>query len=194
MHAAADVTIADHTVTLSNEVIALRAFQLDDAAAIYEAVCESKNELGRWLSWCHPEYSLQDTLQFLNSRAEALRRDGEHGFAILERATGRLVGATGINQVEPAALRANLGYWLRTSALGRGYATQATRLVAAWALGEHGLERVEIVAAVGNQESQRVAIRVGAQREGIARARLRVHGVQHDAVVFSLTRADVASW
>ena len=182
----------DHDVQLSNDALLLRPFRRDDAEIICEAVCESKAELGRWLSWCHPNYSIKDTIEFLDKREEAFRLDGEYAFAIIERATGRFVGATGINQIEKAALRANLGYWMRTSATRRGYAGQATLLVARWAFDSLGLERIEIVAAVGNEYSQRVAAKVGARREGIARRRLRVQDVQHDAVVFSLVRCDLA--
>jgi ribosomal-protein-serine acetyltransferase len=184
----------DHEVKLGNQALLLRAFRADDAEAIHAAVRESMNELGQWLSWCHADYAIADTRQFLDGRAGAYQNDSEYGFAIIERAGGRFVGATGINQFEKAALRANLGYWLRTSAHGRGYATQATKLVARWAFESLGMERIEIVAATGNVASQRVAERVGGTREAIARNRLRVHGVQHDAVVYSLIPADAQTW
>ncbi len=181
----------DHEVELGDDRLLLRAFRSDDAEAVHAAVRESMNELSKWLSWCHPDYAIADTRQFLDGRGEAFRTDGEYSFAIIERASGRFVGAIGINQIDKAAQRANLGYWLRTSASGRGYATEATKLLARWAFESQNLERIEIVAAVGNLASQRVAERVGATREAIARNRLRVHGVQHDAVVFSLIPADI---
>ena len=164
------------------------------SAKVYALLRESMKELTQWLSWCHADYAIADTRQFLDGRAETFQKDSEYSFAIIERANDRFVGAAGINQIEKAALRANLGYWLRTSASGRGYATQATKLVARWAFEALGLERIEIVAAAGNVTSQRVAERVGATRETIARNRLRVHGVQHDAVVFSLIPADARAW
>ncbi len=48
------------------------------------------------------------------------------------------------------------------------------------------LDRIEILAAVGNKRSQRVAQKLGASREGLLRNRLVIHGQAHDAVVFSL--------
>jgi ribosomal-protein-serine acetyltransferase len=183
----------DHEVQLGDEHLLLRAFKPGDAEAIYEAVCESKAELARWLPWCHADYSIADTQEFLNQRSEAFAKQGEHAFAIIERHGNRFVGATGINQIDRGTCRANLGYWLRTSATGRGYATRCTRLVAQWAFKELGLQRIEIVAAVGNVASQRVATRAGATREGIARNRLRHGQKQLDAVVFSLVPADFDS-
>lgn len=186
-----DQPAGDHAVVLSDDAILLRAFRLEDAEAIYAAVMESKPELSRWLPWCHDNYTISDTLEFLKHRGEAFQKEGEYAFVIVERTTGRFVGATGINQLDRSALRANHGYWLRTSATGRGYAARSTRLVARWAFETLGLERLEIVVAVGNEPSQRVARRVGATREGIARKRMRIGEVQHDAVIFSLVRDDV---
>jgi len=181
---------ADHDIELADDVLLLRPFYLDDAEGLCAAVRASLPELGLWLSWCHPQYTLDDTQAFLEGRADAHTRDGEYAFAMVERQSGRFLGACGINQIEKAARRANLGYWLRTDATRQGYATRATRLVARWACETLGLERIEIVAAVGNKASQAVAERAGASREGIARKRLNVHGEQHDAVVFSLVRDD----
>jgi ribosomal-protein-serine acetyltransferase len=104
----------DHEIELSNETLLLRPFLLDDAPALHAAVRESMTELGQWLSWCHPDYSLQDSLKFLGGRGEAHRKDGEYGFAIIDRSHGRFLGGCGINQLDEASLRANLGYWVRT--------------------------------------------------------------------------------
>ena len=110
---------------------------------------------------------------------------------MIQRSSGRFAGATGLNQFDPIARRANLGYWFRTSSTGRGYATESVLAVARFGFTTLELERIEIVAAVGNLRSQRVATCAGATREGIARRRLRVGDVQHDAVVFSLVREDI---
>ena len=53
------------------------------------------------------------------------------------------------------------------------------------------MKRIEIVAAVGNRRSQRVAEKVGAAREGILRNRLKIGEVWHDAVMFSLVPDDL---
>ena len=53
------------------------------------------------------------------------------------------------------------------------------------------LLRAEIVVAVGNHASLRVAQKAGAKREGILRDRLIVRDKIYDAVMHSLTRQDV---
>lgn len=183
--------IVDHEVVLEGEAVRLRPFCIEDADEVYGAVCESRTEFAPWVPWYHPDYAIADTRAFLGSRAEAFRNTGEYTFAITERASGRLVGATGLNEFNPAALSANHGYWLRTSATGRGYATQAARLVVRFGLETLGLERIEMMIATENHASHAVARRIGAVREGVARRSMRVGGVQLDAVVYSLVQGDL---
>ena len=99
------------------------------------------------------------------------------------------MGGCGLNNFNALHRYANLGYWIRTSAAGRGYAGQAVRALATWAFANTALARLEIVAAVGNTRSQRAAEKAGAQREGILRARLMVHGQPSDAVMYSIVRS-----
>ena len=169
---------SDHQIELTSQRLLLRPFRADDATAICTAVHESLPELLPWLPWCHTEYTIDDTRTFLQGRAAAFEQDGEYALAIVERAGDQFVGACGINQIDKSNARANLGYWMRTGATRRGYATEATLALARWAFEALALERIEIVAAVGNLASQRVAVKAGAMREGIARKRLLVRGAR----------------
>jgi RimJ/RimL family protein N-acetyltransferase len=72
--------------------------------------------------------------------------------------------------------------------MGRGVAPAAVRLVAEHAFRETDLVRLEIVCAVGNVRSQRVAEKAGAVREGVLRNRLLLPSGPSDAVMFSLVR------
>ena len=125
---------AEPEVELSDEAVVVRSLRASDAFLLYGAVRESLGELGRWLSWCTPDYSLETATGFLKAQRDARVNDSEYALAIIDRKTGQFAGGIGINQVEKAALRANLGYWLRTASTGRGLATHAVRLVARWRL------------------------------------------------------------
>ena len=72
-------------------------------------------------------------------------------------------------------------------------ASAAVRLLAQFGLGKLKLNRIEIMAAVGNKASQRVAEKVGARREGILRNRIVVRDRVYDAVMFSLIPGDLTS-
>ena len=166
---------------------AIRLYEASDAEELHAAALESVAEVGRWMGWCHPAYSLDDARGWIASQPELVRQALAYEFAIRSE-SGRYLGGCGVNQVNKALHFANLGYWIRTSAAGRGVAREAVRLVATRVFEETDLIRLEIVCAVGNVRSQRVAEKVGAQREGVLRKRLILPGGPSDAVMYSLIR------
>ena len=165
----------------------LRPYAPDDAEALWEAVRESVAEVSPWLPWCHAEYSRAEAVEWIRTRAPLAAEKSEYGLAIVG-GDGRFLGGCGINQINRTHRFGNLGYWVRTSATGRGVATEAVRQAAAFAFRTTDLVRLEILCAVGNSRSQRVAERAGALREGVLRRRLLLRGELVDAVLYSVVR------
>lgn len=141
-----------------------------------------------WLPWCHPGYALPEAEAWA-AKQPPLRGRGEEFNFVITDATGRFLGGCGLNQLNALHRSANLGYWVRSSAAGAGVAPAAVVALARWAFANTALERLEILAATANRRSQRVAEKAGAVREGVLRRRLQLHGVAHDAVVYSLVRS-----
>lgn len=168
-------------------VCSIRFFQPADANRLWQAARESVAELQPWLAWCHAEYTHAEAEEWVRSRARLAAERQEFAFAIVD-AEGQLLGGCGLNQISSIHRFCNLGYWVRTSATGRGIAAEAVRQIAQFAFQETELVRLEIVCALGNIRSQRVAERAGAEREGVLRNRLLLHGRAVDAVMYSLVR------
>jgi RimJ/RimL family protein N-acetyltransferase len=171
--------------------VRIRPVRDTDIDAVFEAVRESIGEISPWLAWCHPKYSREESQAWVTSRADAWAKGVEYTFAIVDAGDSRFFGVCSLNQIHPLHRFANLGYWVRTSAAGRGVASAATLLVARFGFAELGLVRVEIVVDVANLASLRVAEKVKATREGIGRNRLVTGGRVSDAVMFSLTPQDL---
>jgi ribosomal-protein-serine acetyltransferase len=176
---------------LTDGTITLRAPRLEDAPAHCDAVLESLAQVGRWLDWAHDGYAAGDSSAFI-ARAITGHENGEmYEFLIFDDA-GDFIGGCGLNRLDTRFLKSNLGYWVRTGAAGRGVATAATGLLARFGFEQLGLQRIEIIAATGNIASQRVAEKVGAQREGVLRNGIRYRGENIDAVCFSLIPGDLS--
>ncbi len=186
---------------LVGDVVVLRPLGPAHTDALFEAADSSKAEIGVWLPWCHPGYTRKEAVAFAESRARAWSEAVEYTFAIFaaedeptarnrKAMNERFVGVCALNELHPVHRAANLGYWIRTSATGNGYASTAARALARFGLLHLGLRRIEIVAAVENLPSRRAAEKSGAAREGVLRHRLCLRGTSHDAVVFSFVRAD----
>jgi ribosomal-protein-serine acetyltransferase len=165
----------------------IRRYQPNDVSDVFEAVRESLSELQLWMPWSHPAYSIHESRSWLQAQIAAFDQRTAFEFAIIDD-DGRYLGACGLNQIDHANRRANLGYWVRTSATNRGVATRAVGVLRDWAFAYTDLIRLEIVIAVGNIASCRVAEKAGSVREGTLTSRLLLRGVAHDAAIFSLTR------
>jgi len=172
--------------------ILIRPYRAADIEPLFAAARESVNELSRWLPWCHADYAIEETREFVWSRVQAWQDETEYVFGIFDSSSGEFLGGTGLNQINSIHQVGNLGYWVRTGASGRGVATTAARLVARFGFAEARLSRIEILAAVSNTASQRVAEKIGALREAVLRRRLLLQGQSHDAVIYSLVPEDLS--
>jgi RimJ/RimL family protein N-acetyltransferase len=178
-------------VELTDGRIRIRPCRPDDADAILAAVRESLTELSQWVPWCPPDYSMAHCKPWLESRAAAWAKGEEYDFVIVDPRGGILLGGCGLYDINRTHNFGNLGYWVRTSRTGQGIAPAAVGLLARYGFEELGFSRIEIVVAVGNKASQRVAEKAGAVREGIERNRHVIRDRIYDVVMFSLIPSDL---
>ena len=174
--------------TLSIPGFELRTFSLQDAGALSEAVQESQVEIHRWMDWAKIDYGRRDAESFIEGSIDALGSASAYDFGIFSPTDG-LCGVVSINSIRQDHRNGNVGYWIRSPLAGRGIATAAVRVVAPFGFDRLHLVRLEIVAAEHNTASRRVAEKVGAQFECIARNRLLIHGNPSAAAVYSLVRS-----
>ncbi|MEU7679040.1 GNAT family N-acetyltransferase [Micromonospora taraxaci] len=111
--------------------------------------------------------------------------------AMVDTAEGEIVGSIGLRDIDWRAGRGEIGYGVRASRRGRGYATTAAREVGRWALTDCGMRRIQLRARLDNIASLRVAERAGYQREGTLRMADWDGEKAHDMAVFSMIAADV---
>ena len=163
---------------LRDGALRLRPWVPEDLPELVEAANDP--EIGRWMPAIPYPYGRADGEAYLRRSA------GNHGaFAIVD--DGRLVGGIAVSARKWR--RAEVGYWIRADARGRGIASRALALAADWAFA-HGYRRVQLHADVDNLASQRVAEKAGFRREGVMRAWIEVGGVPRDHVMYSLLESD----
>lgn len=156
----------------------LRRVRIDDAPAILEAFGE-------------PDMQRQGDVDDLASAGDYARRLAEnpHAFAI-ERA-GELAGVVAIT-VDTANALGWFWYWAHPRHRGYGLTCRAAATVADWALGEGGLERLELGHRVNNPASGAVARAAGFVLEGRERAKFLVDGERIDVLTYGRLRTDPA--
>ena len=132
-------------------------------------------------------------MTFYERCAKAWDTDGDREFGIFDAVSDEMLGCVGINQINRINRFANMGYWVRASRERRGIASTAARLASGFAFAALGLARIEIVVLPDNMASRRVAEKIGARFECIARSRLQFGSEAHDAAMYSLVPGDPAA-
>lgn len=176
---------------LSGRRVLIRPYTVGDAPAVREAVSESRPELRPWMPWADSHQTIAESIDFcVRSRAEWLLRQNLN-LGIFERENGRYLGGTGFPRLSWEARAFEIGYWLRTSAVGHGYMTEAVRVLTRSAFEQMGANRVEIRCDARNDRSRAVAERCGYVLEGrLRRSALAPDGDLRDTLVFSLVREE----
>jgi RimJ/RimL family protein N-acetyltransferase len=154
---------------LSDGTVALRPWRKDDAAELVEAL-DGDDEVARWLDSIPQPYTDADASAWLSQTRHAWKDNDGCPFAVVDAATGRLLGGMGVRWHDRINQVGEVGYWARADVRGQGMTTRALRLVAEWAIGTAGCERLVLRADIANLPSQRVAERAGFVREGVERS------------------------
>jgi ribosomal-protein-serine acetyltransferase len=186
-----EVTIVPYPTDLQVGGVRLRAYRDADADPLRVAIQESVQTVGRWQDWCTATFSTDQATDWIAHCKRAWLLGDHFELVIVSTDTDAILGGIGVNQVNPEHNIANLGYWVRQSQQDRGIATRAARLATRFGFAMLGLSRIEIVAALENLPSRRIAEKTGARLEGTARKRLRLKGEHLDAAVYGLVFEDL---
>ena len=84
----------------------------------------------------------------------------------MRKTDGKFLGGIGLNRVDEHPV-ANLGYWVRSSAVGDGVATESVRGLARFGFTHLHLIRIEIIMSTENAASKKVAEKSGAKYDVI---------------------------
>jgi ribosomal-protein-serine acetyltransferase len=171
--------------------VLLRPYQLADATELWQAVNESRQSLLPWMTWVSTYQSEADAdLYVARALAQWLLRK-EMALGIFDRRSSRYLGGSGLHGPQWELRSFEIGYWLRTSAEGQGYATEAVKVLTRFAFDELQANRVQIRVNPRNERSCRVARRCGYRHEGTLRnAFLGPHSQPMDVHMFALTPDD----
>ncbi len=171
--------------------VLVRPFRAADAPAVWAAIEESREHLAKWMPWVQHLWSLADERAALAGVRARWRTREDLTVGIFDRRTGALLGGTGLHRINWALRVFEIGYWIRRTAEGSGYVTEAVALLVRYAFDRLGAHRVEIRMDPRNVRSRRVPERLGFVFEGILRRSAPdVHGAPSDRCIFALIRED----
>ncbi|MFI4855541.1 MAG: GNAT family N-acetyltransferase [Phycisphaerales bacterium JB065] len=158
---------------LETERLVVRMYEPGDARQLFEAVDGDRANLLPWMVWAQSDHMNEtDSAYFIEmTRRKWEQADGtDFVMGIFDKATGRLVGGTGLHRIRPGVREAEIGYWVLSSVRGTGICTESTGGLISAALrsqdeGGWGFRRIVVFNAVQNIGSRRVCEKLGLRLE-----------------------------
>jgi len=180
---------------IRTERLVVRCWEPRDAPLLKNALDESLDHLRPWMPWAADEPKpLEDKAELLRQFRGRFDLGEDFVFGILDRGESEVIGGTGLHtRVGPGAVE--IGYWIRASRVGQGYAREATAALTRVAFRVCGVDRVEIRIDPANAASLRIPRRLGFREEATLRRRLpdATGAPSRDAVVFTLFADELGS-
>lgn len=157
--------------TLETERLLLAAPRPGIGPAMSVAIAESIGKLSPWMPWAQQAPSFEDSEAVVRRQLAdfVLRKDLPYQIYDRAEAGRRLLGGTGLHHMDWAVRSFEIGYWIRASAEGQGYVSEAVRALTAMAFEQLRARRVVIRMDEVNLRSRAVAERCGFELEGILR-------------------------
>ena len=170
-----DPLLVELPLRLETERLVIRPLRTGDGPILHEALSESIAELREFL-WFLPWIAEEPTRESAEIRCRKAEANfvGRTDLAYLafDKATDRLIGSVGLHRTDWQVPKTEVGYWIRTAATRKGYASEGVRALVEVAFDRLSAQRVELVTDERNIPSRRVAERCGFQLEGV------LHSVQ----------------
>ncbi len=168
----------------------VRPYQEDDAQSLFEAIAESREHIGPWDPLAEAQQTIEESRDvIIRWMVQWLLRE-YLAVGLWDAATHWYIGGSNLRPHNWEAGYFEIGYWVRASAAGQGYVTEAVKLLVDYAFTQLHANRVEIRCDERNERSAAVARRLGFVQEGRLRNAFTHRGELRTTLVFSLTPED----
>lgn len=147
----------------------LKAPALEYAGLLQQAIEESIEDLKLWLTWAQYIPTIEECRENAGKAMADFNDKKDLQFYIFTQNDNTLIGCTGLHRIDWAVPKFEIGYWIRSSQQGQGYATETTNLIMRFAFEKLGANRVEIRCDENNLKSKSVARKSGFTLEGVLR-------------------------
>ncbi len=127
---------------------------------------------------------------YARSQPWTIESDNWLSFGIEEIATGEKLGSIGLKIVNHEAKIAEVGYMIKQSAQGKGYAAEALNLLKDYAYNHLNLNKLIALCSVDNTGSYKLLEKNGFIREGCLKQNTVINNNYVDDYVYGLCKSD----
>lgn len=174
-------------LVLNGENIYIRPFSAEDAVALLKLQTDNRPFFELFSMERNDEfYTVESQLKRIQQYEEDSRTNQTYTFGIFKN-EGTLIGTINLFQVLRGSLQsAFIGYFLDEKHNGKGYTTEAVKLLVDYAFKILKLHRIEAGVMPHNIGSIRVLEKSGFHKEGIAMKNVKINGKWEDHQVLAI--------
>lgn len=172
-----------HKPTLTGDLVVLRPLGPQDVDDFMDDLKDT--EMLR-LTGTHTRFTREQIENHCATRAD---HDDRLDFVILDKRSGEFLGDMAITELNPVNLSCGFRIALRTRKTGRGYGSDASRVIIDYLFGV-GLHRIELEVYAFNPRARHVYEKVGFRHEGTLRDALFWDGEWIDAELMAVLATD----
>ncbi len=173
--------------TIETPRLTLRRMQMRDDQDIF--AYSSDPEVARYVQW-RAYTSIHDARDYIRYMQRQYRNDLPASWAVVEKASGRVIGTAGYSWINRDHNSAEIGYSLGRAYWGRGYMSEALAVILRHGFETLRLHRIEAQHDVRNPASGRVMEKNGMRLEGTLRGRLYNKGEYVDVRLYAVLAED----
>lgn len=162
-----DPILLDFPNEIRTDRLLLRIPMPGDGKQINEAIAESIAELKPWLDFARETQTIEETEKDAREAHSRFTFRDNLRFHMYEKDTGRFLGCVELSHIKWNIPKFEISYWIRSSAGGKGYMTEAVKAVSDFTFRELKANRVEIRVATKNLASRRIPEKLGYTLEGV---------------------------
>lgn len=172
-----------------DENIILKSWQIDFAPDLFSLTDKNRKHLSPWLGWVPNLKDIRGSESFILDSIKKMENKFSLELGIWYK--NKLIGCLGLHNISHINKKAGIGYWLDEDYQGKGIMTRSVKSLIDYSFKFLKLNRLEIFAAVMNDNSYSIAERLSFKKEGIARQYEVVSDKYLDYYQYSLLKSDL---
>jgi [ribosomal protein S5]-alanine N-acetyltransferase len=157
--------------------IKLRYQEITDAKEFYKILNNPK-----FLYFSAKPKSIEDEENFLKLNQQKRIDRKEFNYSIIYK--NELIGAIGLCIDQNRNYIAEVGYFIDEKYWNKGFVYEAMLLIEKIAFKDIGIKRIEIIMITENKASEKIAIKCGYEKEGVAKKKIKVIDKYYDCYLY----------
>lgn len=152
---------------LTTERLYMRPPIAGDGPLLFNSLRVSQKELSPWISWVSAFQNVDQAESGVRQAYADFLDSKDLRFHLFEKQSNAFIGSVGLHGIKWEVPRMEVGYWLDTRYVNKGYMTEAVQSVVHYAFSTLHVHRLEIRCDPDNSKSRAIPEKLGFQLEAI---------------------------